>query len=108
MATIKCKRCGAEAYSKNPYTRSVFMNDQFEGYFSNLFSYKVTRPEGKCPEVQFTIKYLASEGSTKSDYELVVRAFKFLENSMKQSPVETLACNHGDEGWEVIEGKLLD
>ena len=99
MPKIICKQCGASGSSKNPWTRSIFMDNQLEAGFSQCFKFNVDRTDPEYPVVNLELKYIADP--KKSNYENVVQALKFIHHYVNLVPVEQLACNHGEKGWDV-------
>lgn len=104
MPKITCKQCGATGSSKNPWTRSVFMDDKLEAVFSQCFQYKIDRTRPDSPVIMFNLRYIIGENDT-DEYECVKSGLEFLKKYLEHCPIESLACNHGDKGWE-IEGEL--
>lgn len=99
MPGITCKQCGAKGYSKNPWTRTVFMDNQLEAGFSQCFKFKVDRTDPEYPKVIFTLKYVANP--KKDDYENAKKALEYIQRYTGLVPIEQLACNHGDKGWDL-------
>ncbi len=99
MPKITCKQCGAIGWSKNPMTRSIFMDNQLEAGFSQCFNYKVDRTNKEFPTVSFNFKYIIGQGDD-NDYEAVVKTFEFIQRYLELVPIKELACNHGAKGWD--------
>lgn len=102
MPNITCKQCGSTGHSKNPATRTVFMDNQMEATFSNLFKYSIKENPNNpdYPTVVFELRYIYHSNDNLDTYEAVKECLSWLKRHMEFTPVEVLACNH-DKGWEM-------
>jgi len=88
MANCHCKKCGAEASSKCPYCRSVFMNDQREAALSWILKRGIKETNGQ--------RWLEVSWFLSSDEDLV-EGLKKLRNtltSMDDAYIKQYCCDH--------------
>lgn len=100
MARIRCKKCGATGISKNPYTRSVFLDNGMEAVYSWVLKYKTTTDEHGQKWLEVRMAY--GSGDT-DEAKAFVHLAEMLKRMTDEGWIEQYACPHGE--WERTDGE---
>ena len=106
MSNIKCKKCGEFAYSKCPYCRNIFPEDQIVTFYSNMITVKqevipADQWVDNLPRTKITFSintwHVPDEKETPEQQFLVL-----LKGLLKLEYPERALCNHR---WEFLPGE---
>lgn len=98
---FKCTKCGAEASSKCPSQRTVFLEDQMAAVLSNVINFKAERleegPHEGAVKVEFDALLRLDEGDDP------LREMILLLTQQTES-IQRATCRHR---WEIQYGECL-
>lgn len=95
----RCKRCSATCESKNPITRSVFLDNQTEALLSHTLKFKIVEEHGLCWfRVSLLVEPTTTELSGLQRLYAILRRMVLYERTGYPS-LEQYACIHE---WEEV------